>query len=1235
MSEVIFDIKKKIEQSISDFAKNNLYDASKFLLSSLGYSSDKTLKLSPNNYSGFSQAFDTTKNSFSKEKACVNDWEKVEIIFQLGDDDLSSQSALFNTKRFDNKIIKSFLFIAIQLKNNAYNRSALAKITREVNKLTSMPAIIIFKYNNLLTISIIDRRLHKRDESKDVLEKVTLIKDVSIKKPHRAHIEILFDLSFNELSGKHDVTNFVGLHSAWQKTLDIKELNKKFYEKLFNWYLWALKQVEFPQIRPKEDMLKDEIHQSESLIRMLTRLLFVWFMKEKGLIKPILFDEIKLRSILKKFEGVNSDETIYYKAILQNLFFATLNKPIEQRKVIDKGFNPKEYGDPLVYRYDELFQDSKNFVKLFENIPFLNGGLFECLDQKKDNDNPIEIRLDGFTTKKNKQPIVPDKLFFGEYKNIDLSKDYDDKKKSKQTVFGVIDILNQYKFTIEENTPVEEEIALDPELLGKVFENLLASYNAETKTTARKQTGSFYTPREIVNYMVDESIITYLKNHIDDEERLRKLLSYNKSETENPFDEKETLILLKAIDSCKILDPACGSGAFPMGILQKMIFILHKLDPTNKLWFDMVVENIPAYMRDEFRKRLSKETWNYVRKLGIIQQCIYGVDIQPIATQIAKLRFFISLLVDQDDKPEEYNRGFEPLPNLDFKIVTANTLISAPASDVSAKGLFEDQSDPFFEEFNRLTEKYFAASLEEDKKILRKDIIALINNKCDEKIDQIERSYAAEDERVKKALKEKKKEFIAAKENEIKLWQSYANIFKHESVGFFEPRYFFPKVKDGFDIVIGNPPYIDSETMVKVYPGLREILVQIFTTTKGNWDYYIPFYEKAYQLLNQNGYLIYITPNKWLSAPYGKALREYFNYSTYSMTNCCNIKVFDAGNSPVIYSLLKSKLVKRVRVFEFTFDWSITQVSDLSLDIINQDNWGILLSASIDYIVRLNNLTNKIFNYGTVENPFSTSEAYSLTKILFDSYDYTNSFKFINTGTIDRYKSYWGIKTTSYLKKKYQYPIIRKDKFKKLFPKRYVQQNCSKLLISGMRHFEVFYDQHGEYILGKSAILLKDFDPSNAFSLLAILNSSLISFYLKESYSTLGIDGGINFSVDMVENIPLPPSIEVNQLMLLSEYQMFLMNSSANPKALINFFDSLINAIIYELYFPEEIKTADCEILKNLTTLPELKEDWSDDKKVKTIEKVYKELSNPKHPACIALFKMDTVEEVRIIEGKQ
>ena len=144
-----------------------------------------------------------------------------------------------------------------------------------------------------------------------------------------------------------------------------------------------------------------------------------------------------------------------------------------------------------------MFQDETEALRCFEDIPFLNGGLFECLDFVENiNGKNIEKRYDGFSTKKEKQPFVPNILFFGKDPDVDFSKEFgDDKSYRHEKVRGIIDILSSYKFTITENTPIEEEIALDPELLGKVFENLLASYNPETQTTARKQTGSFYTPR--------------------------------------------------------------------------------------------------------------------------------------------------------------------------------------------------------------------------------------------------------------------------------------------------------------------------------------------------------------------------------------------------------------------------------------------------------------------------------------------------------------------------------------------------------------------------------------------------------------------------------------------------------------------------------------------------------------------------------------------------------------------
>ena len=179
-------------------------------------------------------------------------------------------------------------------------------------------------------------------------------------------------------------------------------------------------------------------------------------------------------------------------------------------------------------RYEYYFKNPQLFVDLAnKTVPFLNGGLFDCLDEK-DKD----LYYDGFSDREavKKALIVPDYLFFGEEvgKNIDLSEWYGDKKKKKVSARGIIDILKRYNFTVEENTPFDKEVSLDPELLGKVFENLLASYNPETQTTARKQTGSFYTPREIVQYMVDESLVAHLKRTVGDdlETQYRQLMQY-------------------------------------------------------------------------------------------------------------------------------------------------------------------------------------------------------------------------------------------------------------------------------------------------------------------------------------------------------------------------------------------------------------------------------------------------------------------------------------------------------------------------------------------------------------------------------------------------------------------------------------------------------------------------------------------------------------------------------------
>ena len=950
------DMKIRIQDSILRFNQGNLSENALTLFQTLGYATDRQSPFTEKTFESFKKSYLNGQSVFREEKALVRDWKYIDLLFQLSGEEIefgaAKQRALIKKElktHGDSKtVIESYLFFAIELTKQQYTRTELSQITREVNNVFPMPVMIVFKHGKRISISVINRRLHKRDpERRDVLEKVTLIKDINIEVPHRAHIEILFDLSLERLRAEYKFSDFVELHTAWQKTLDTKELNKQFYSKLFNWYLWALKNVKFPQIRPTEDLIKDNTHQSESLIRLLTRLLFCWFMKEKGLINSELFNTENLNGMLKGFKGQGSDETIYYKAILQNLFFATLSKPIIDRKLIKNIFPNPAYGDPLVYRYAELFKKEADILKYFENIPFLNGGLFDCLDSRKDEHNPVEIRLDGFSSKKSKQPIVPDKLFFGEYPGINLSDEYDDNKKSKVTVYGLIDILTHYKFTIEENTPIEEEIALDPELLGKVFENLLASYNPETHATARKQTGSFYTPREIVNYMVDESLKAYLKQKLTENKAMKPedadvalgfLFEY--SEKEHLFDEKQVAVLIAAIDSCKVLDPACGSGAFPMGVLQKLIHVLRKIDHDNKQWFEIVIGKFPASAQNAMRAKLEHENWDYVRKLGIIQECIYGVDIQPIAIQISKLRFFITLLVDQNGKLGAVNRGFEALPNLDFKLVAANTLISVPDADIIATGLFVDN---FFDEFDRLTGQYFNANTPETKKELKERITEIITAKCDEKVKNIKNISGHHDEGIRKILAEKYKNRIEEKQREVKLWNSYKNLFKQEAVGFFEPKYFFPKAASGFDIVLGNPPYVRADEQLDDNKCLREQILASgqYETLWEKWDLFVAFIEKGFKMLKSGGITTMIVSDAFCHSKYAQKSQSWFlnNSRVLRLDFCSDLKIFEAAVHNLIYFFQRAEGANNTparRVHRETFGNVTMLPSDVQVNLTHR-----------------------------------------------------------------------------------------------------------------------------------------------------------------------------------------------------------------------------------------------------------------------------------------------------------
>ena len=911
-------IRAEIQRALNDFADENLAQNATYLLKVLGYESQRTLSRDANTVEAFLEDFDNHRR-MNREKAHLHEWQTADFLFQLTADEIqqhTQETITFQEDQgVDNTIYYSYLFLAIKLKEHIYSRTVLATITREINKCYAMPAMLIFQHGHTLTFAIINRRPSQRDGDRDVLEKVTLIKDIDVATPHRAHLDILADLSLDALYRQHEFTNFLELHQAWQQTLDTSELNRRFFKEIADWYFWAVEQVTFPLDKGGQGGSADAgdnetVRNATGIIRLITRLIFVWFLKEKDLVPDALFEEDNLSKLLT---SLDAQESTYYKAVLQNLFFATLNQEMNtseasppdkgSRGVVRKfrGEGRQHYNITSLYRYKRYFKDPDAALRLFETIPFLNGGLFECLDKPAPDDAKTILRIDGFSDRDDNPLCVPNELFFSEPQAVNLNAVYGTKN-SRYTVRGLIHILNRYKFTIAENTPIEEEVALDPELLGQVFENLLAAFNPETGTTARKQTGSFYTPREVVNYMVDESLIAYLKESSrhtplcrNTETQLRHLLSYN--DEPHQFTDTEVEHLINAIDTLKILDPACGSGAFPMGILHKLVFLLSKLDPRNAQWRQRQIDRVQNTIReaekiddsvirestiDELEKEIEsineafeRNALDYGRKLYLIENCIYGVDIQPIATQIAKLRFFISLIVEQKIDDTRENRGVRPLPNLETKFVAANTLLGVekpeqmtlrnPEIDSKEKALAEVRRRHFTARTPRTKDRYRQRDAE-----LREEMGVLLQQDG----------------------------FPSETTEKVAKWDPYN---QNASADFFDPEWMFG-ITEGFDVVIGNPPYVRQEKIKHLKPTLKKH----YTCYTGAADLYVYFYERGLQLLSPSGIHTFICSNSWLDVNYGAPLQQYLLENTAAAVICHSEaeREFESADINTVVSLL-------------------------------------------------------------------------------------------------------------------------------------------------------------------------------------------------------------------------------------------------------------------------------------------------------------------------------------------
>lgn len=583
-----------------------------------------------------------------------------------------------------------------------------------------------------------------------------------------------------------------------QERFSVEVVNKQFYASVADLFTKLVGgergATKYPGLLKINSVVSQNVEHQEFAVRLIGRVIFSWFLKEKKSTAGVAIVPNELLSL----DAVASNAD-YYHSILEPLFFELLNKRVENRH--------------------ESLREAP-----FSTVPYLNGGLFSPQRGDFYSQNSFNgVGTPGLTH-------IPNEWFS-----------------------ELFTVLEQYNFTVDENTSYDVDLSIDPEMLGRIFENLLAEINPETGESARKSTGSFYTPREIVDYMVDSSLLEFLKTKTGtDEKKLKALISWGQTDDdEHPLTDSERQKVVNSLAGLTILDPACGSGAFPIGILQKVVYILQQADPRAEVWLENQLKGIssPELKRD-IQEKYESENYDWLRKYGVIRETIFGIDIQTIATEISKLRCFLTLIIEETVDDEKPNRGIHALPNLDFKFVTANSLIGLPESNVSNKGkvlnLFEDVSH--IEQLKSIRNQYFGANADERARLQ----VEFKNLQMDMLRSRIASSNSTSD-----------------LYNELSDWDP----FSHKATGWFDAEWMFGL--KSFDIVIANPPYVSTEKIQE--PDKTNYKNEYIEVHVGRTDVYTYFYKRGLDLAKAgDGILCFITNNSWMRAAYGVKLRKFF-----------------------------------------------------------------------------------------------------------------------------------------------------------------------------------------------------------------------------------------------------------------------------------------------------------------------------------------------------------------------
>lgn len=1071
--------------------------------------------------------------------------KKAESAFELGS---------FNTA--DDRIIGLYL---VKVKPEVWlerNKVGLRELLRSVYKYDVDGALIVFEQADKWRLSFVSE-IRTFDEEGNITKKVTepkrytylLGKGEKTKTP----VDRLFSIAGKKLY-LEEIRN----------AFSVEALNEEFYKIVARHFYQLVGATEgkgakaitydrvlnLPIGKPSDNASK-KIYQ-EFAVRLIGRTVFCWFLKVKKSDEGIsLLPEHLLSS-----EAVKRNSN-YYHSILEKLFFQTLNTPMPERW--------------------------KDLPDGCEQIPFLNGGLFEPQNEDYYKPNKTTGFSDHINTLK-----IPDEWFKEFFEN-----------------------LEQYNFTIDENSVVDIEVSVDPEMLGRIFENLLAEIDPDSGETARKATGSFYTPREIVDYMATESLVLYLHNQTQIDKELLKPIF--KIDSEVSFSKSDSEKILEALDRLKILDPACGSGAFPMGVLQKIVMALQKLDRNAEWWKARQISRIEnALLRKQVKEKLELTTVEYARKIGVIQNTLYGVDIQPIAAEISKLRCFLTLVVDENIDETKPNRGVEPLPNLEFKFVTADALLKLP-DEKDFGGLFNSFDD--LEQLKQIRLDYLQ-SYGEHKNELKAEF-KLIQDKISKQ--QIKSGIADVNSRA----------FL------ISSW----NPFSNEKVDWFDPSWMYGI--SNFDIIIGNPPYgiVYDKEIKKKYE-------TYYPSFKRNNDIYVAFYSSASKLLSENGILTYITPNTYYNGDYFTELRKTLT-SSFVINEIIDFKNSKIFKDPTVFVGIIFLTNKQRIYFPYTYQFKISN-----------DNFTSVESSEIEVV-----------NSGT--NPLKPSKEL-VTKIFSNQFTVLDDLFFIK----DVGFNYWSIgkgkrRDGDSIGDRILYGGDRKSKLDKPYlkgrdiekygtkePSNYLRNDYKSFLTEGVDVFrysseiletvpKIVYRQTSSSIIAaidynarltdKTVHVIIPKEQGKKYDLrflLCLLNSSLFNFlYIDISQETEG-RAFAQVKTTYIKKLPLIIKSNLSQkpFICLADYCRILteidkkkpINDFVPNSHIAQLFEEVIDALVYELYFEEDFRKAGIEFMKYAQRDFKSIEGKGEKEKIEIIHKAYQTLREKNNEIRQNLKLMDT-----------